>query len=160
MIRVHRISLRLMLRLWILRCDDTVGNNSAYFSVEVFVIRALNIQVLLPCIYVHLYDYGIRGSTYVLPMVKYWPLWRLVAVEVVLPVTDSEFLVETSVVGTDVRDATSILVTHVEDLTVVFRIGVEAHGAVRTVECERQVRKVLPPLGLGTRTRGKYCTFI
>jgi len=82
-------------------------------------------------------------------------LWRLVAVEVILPVADSEFLVEASVVGTDIRDATPILVTHVEDLTVVFRIGVEAHSAVRTVESECQVRKVLPPLGLATGTRGE-----
>jgi len=124
-------------------------------NTKIFVVRALNLQVLLPCSYVHLSDYGIRRPAFVLPMVKYWPLWRLVAVEVVLPVTDSEFLVETSVVGTDIRDATPILVTHVEDLTVVFRIGVEAHSAVRTVESECQVRKVLPPLGLETQTRGE-----
>ena len=87
-------------------------------------------------------------------------MWRLVAVEVVLPVADSEFLIETSVVGTDIRDATPILVTHVEDLTVVFRISVEAHSAVRTVESKCQVRKVLPSLGLGTRTRGRILTFL
>ena len=102
---------------------------------------------------IYLSNYWIRGPTFVLPTVKYWPLWRLVTVEVVLPVADSEFLVETSVVGTDIRDATPILVTHVEDLTVVLRIGVEAHSSVRTVESECQVRKILPPLGLGTGTQ-------
>jgi hypothetical protein len=137
-----------------MRCD-MYGNNSAYCSVEVFGIKPLNLQVLLPWSYVHLSNYGIRGPTFVLPTVKYWPLWRLVAVEVVLPVADSEFLVETRVVGTDIRDSTPILVTHVEDLTVVLRIGVEAHSSVRTVESECQVRKVLPPLGLGTGTRGE-----
>lgn len=131
------------------------GSLSASFSIEVFGIRTLNLQVLLPCSYVHLSDYWIIGPEFVLPMVKYWPLWRLAAVEVVLPVADTEFLVETGVVGTDIRDATPILVTHVEDLTVVLRIGVEAHSTVRTVESEGQVREVFPPLSLRTRTGGE-----
>lgn len=159
MIRMHRLSLRFLIRLWILKCDMD-GTNSAYCSVEVLGIRLLNLQHLLPRSYVHLSDYGNGGPTFVLPMVEYWPLWRLVAVEVVFPVADSEFLVETSVVGTDIRDATPILVTHMEDLTVVLRIGVETHSAVRTVESECHVRKVLPPLGLGTWIRGGILTFL
>jgi hypothetical protein len=58
------------------------------------------------------------------------PLRRLAAVEVVLPVADSELLVEAGVVGADVRDASPVLITHVEDLTVVLGIGVETDGAV------------------------------
>lgn len=84
----------------------------------------------------------------------------MAAVEVVLPVADSEFLVEAGVVGTDVRNAASIFVTHVEDLAVVLCIGVEAHRAVGAVESECQVRKVLPPLGLETRTGGEVIVHI
>jgi hypothetical protein len=39
-------------------------------------------------------------------------------------------LVEAGVVGADVRDATSILVTHVEDLTVVLCVGVETDSTI------------------------------
>jgi hypothetical protein len=61
-------------------------------------------------------------------------------------------LVKAGVVGADVRDTASVLVTHVEDLTVVLRVGVEPHSAIGTVEREGQVRKLLPPLGLEART--------
>jgi hypothetical protein len=61
-------------------------------------------------------------------------------------------LVEAGVVGADVRDATPILVTHVEDLTMVLCVGVEPDSSIGTVEREGQVRKVLPPLGLEART--------
>jgi hypothetical protein len=88
-------------------------------------------------------------------MGKYWPLRRLTAVEIILPVTDSEFLIEAGVICADVRDASPVLVTHVEDLTMVLRVGVETDGSVRTVERERQVRKFLPSLGLEIRTRSK-----
>jgi hypothetical protein len=61
-------------------------------------------------------------------------------------------LVEAGVVGADVRDTAPVLVTHVEDLAVVLRVGVETHSAVRTVEREGQVREFLPPLGLEAQT--------
>lgn len=64
-------------------------------------------------------------------------------------------MVEAGVVGADVRDAAPVLVTHVEDLTVVLRVGVETHSTIGTVEREGQVRKFLPPLGLEPRTQVK-----
>lgn len=70
------------------------------------------------------------------------------AVEIELPVTDPVLLVEGGLVGAHVRNASAVLVTHVEELTVEFLVGVESHRAVRAVEGEGHVGEFLPSLGL------------
>lgn len=80
-------------------------------------------------------------------LVQVIPLRRGLALEVVVPVTDAELLVEGGVVRTDVGNAAPVLITHVEDLAVVLCVCVETHGAVRAVKREGQVRELLPSLG-------------
>ena len=45
-----------------------------------------------------------------------WPIWRVWAVNVVVPVADPELLVEAGVVAAHVGDPPPVLVAHVEDL--------------------------------------------
>lgn len=76
------------------------------------------------------------------------PVLDLRTVKVVLPVTDTELLVEGRVVGAHVRDSATVLVTHMEELAVELLVGVEAHGPVGAVEGEGYVGELLPSLGL------------
>lgn len=76
------------------------------------------------------------------------PLVGLAAVEVVDPVADAVLLVEGRAVAAHVRNAPAVLVAHVEQHALELLVGVEAHGAVRTVKRQRHVGKLLPPLRL------------
>lgn len=87
-----------------------------------------------------------RGVRYVGEFVKVEPLIGVFAVDIITPVADSILLVEGGVVGTHVGDASTVLVTHVEELTVELLVGVEAHRSVRAVEGERDVGELLPSL--------------
>lgn len=70
------------------------------------------------------------------------------AVEVALPVTDAELLVEGSFVSAHVWDTTTILITHVEELAVELLVGIEAYRPVRAVEGKGHIRKLLPSFRL------------
>ena len=83
-----------------------------------------------------------------LPYSLHLPLLNSRTIKVVGPVTDAELLVEGRVIGAHVRNTTSILVTHMEDLTVELLVGVETNSLVSAVEGKGYVRELLPSLGL------------
>lgn len=78
----------------------------------------------------------------------YPPPGGVVAVNIVVPVTDAVLLVEAGLVSADVGDTAAVLVAHVEDVAVVLHVSVETDRLVRAVKRERHVRELLPPLGL------------
>ena len=78
----------------------------------------------------------------------YSPVGRICAIKVVLPVADAVLLVESSVVGTHVRDSTSVFITHMEELTVELHVSIEANRQVCTVEGKGHIWELLPSFGL------------
>ncbi|CAB0004796.1 unnamed protein product [Nesidiocoris tenuis] len=76
------------------------------------------------------------------------PIWSLSAVNIVIPIAYSVLLIERRIVGADIRDTASIFVAHVENLTVMFLVGVKTDSTVVAVKCESQIRNFFPPFGL------------
>lgn len=76
------------------------------------------------------------------------PILCISTIKVVFPITNSKLLVERSVISTYIRYPSTILITHVKDLAVVFSVSIESHRSVATVESECQVRKIFPSLCL------------
>lgn len=74
------------------------------------------------------------------------PVGGILAVEIVVPVADPEFLVEAGLVGANVWNPAAFLVAHVENMAVVLNIGVEADRLVRAVKGEGHVWELFPSL--------------
>jgi hypothetical protein len=85
-----------------------------------------------------------RGVSAVGEVIQVEPIRGVGAVHIIVPVTDSELLVEAGVVAAHVGDPATILVTHVEDHAVELQVSVEADGAVGAVEGEGDVGHVRP----------------
>jgi len=96
-------------------------------------------------------------------VVQVIPIWRVWAVDVVVPVADPELLVEAGVVAAHVRDPPTVLVAHVEDHAVELEVSVEADGTVGAVEGERDVGHICPPTFLkqsaSVLLKLRYCCF-
>jgi hypothetical protein len=79
---------------------------------------------------------------------KYLPVGCILAVEVVVPVADPEFLVESGLVSANVGNPAALLVAHVENVAVVLDVGVESNRSVSAVKGEGHVGELFPSLRL------------
>jgi hypothetical protein len=89
------------------------------------------------------------------------PVGRIIAIEVVVPVADPEFLVEAGLVAANVGNPAAFLVAHVENMAVVLNVGIEADRSVRAVKGEGHVRELFPSLRLQAQARKSnlnYCS--
>jgi len=78
-------------------------------------------------------------------IVQIVPIWWRRTIHIVIPVADTELLIEASFIGAHVRDSTSILITHVEYHAVKFQISVESNGSVGAVKIECDIWELGPP---------------
>jgi len=86
-----------------------------------------------------------RGVCPVGEVVQVIPIWRVRAVNVVVPVADPELLVEAGVVAAHVGDPPPVLVAHVEDHTVKLEVSIEPDWSVSAVEGEGDIGHIRPP---------------
>lgn len=76
------------------------------------------------------------------------PFWRCLTVHIVGPVTNSEFLVEAGLISTHVGYSPTILIAHVENLTIKIEVRVESYRPSLAVKCEAHIWKFCPPFFL------------
>jgi len=79
-------------------------------------------------------------------IVQIIPVWGGWTVHVVVPVTNSELLVEAGLICTHVGNSSAILIAHVENHAVEFQISIESNSSVSAVKIECDIRELSPPL--------------
>lgn len=79
-------------------------------------------------------------------LVEVIPTFCFTTIDIVVPVADPILLIEAGIIGTDIWDSASVLITHVKDLAVVLSVCVETYSTVIAVKGKCQIWKVLPSL--------------
>ena len=62
------------------------------------------------------------------------PVWRRGTVYVIIPVADSELLIEAGLVGAHIGNPAAILVTHVENLIDIIMLGLYYYAIVEVLQ--------------------------
>jgi len=110
----------------------------------------LLILLLLPDI-VHIKTVAflfLRWVCSICQVIQIIPVWRTLTVNIVVPVTDTEFLVEAGLIATHVGNPPSILITHVENHAIKLKVSIEPDWSVCAVEGESNIWELCPPLFL------------
>lgn len=126
--------------------SPTIDCNLHWTVTQVFNVVAASFvgQVVPEFIFLLLFILLLGRVCSVGQVVQVIPVGRILAVDIVAPVADTEPLVEACLVAAHVRDPATILVAHVENLAVKFQIGIETYRLVSAVESEADIRELRP----------------
>jgi len=79
-------------------------------------------------------------------LIQVIPVRRGLTVDIVVPITDTELLIEAGLIGTHVWDPSSILITHVEYHAIKLQVSIKSDSSVGAVKGEGDIRELCPPL--------------